>query len=75
MGRIEAILLAAGYSSRMGRLKSLLPIGGAQVKRASVDTQSGISRGPFRCSGDFKISVKIGTYLHSEAESLQGVSS
>ena len=26
MGRIEAILLAAGYSSRMGRLKPLLPL-------------------------------------------------
>lgn len=46
---------------------------GAQVKRASVDTQSGISRGPFRRSGDFKISVEIDTYLYAKAESLQGV--
>ena len=37
MGRIEAILLAAGYSSRMGRLKPLLPIGGTKWKHIYLE--------------------------------------
>ncbi len=37
MGRMEAILLAAGYSSRMGRLKPLLPMEGTTVIRRQTD--------------------------------------
>lgn len=43
MGRIEAILLAAGYSSRMGRLKSLLPIGGTTVIRRQAEVLDGLT--------------------------------
>ncbi|MBW2635598.1 MAG: NTP transferase domain-containing protein [Deltaproteobacteria bacterium] len=32
---IAAIVLAAGYASRMGRLKPLLPLGGGTVVRHS----------------------------------------
>lgn len=42
MGRIEAILLAAGYSSRMGRLKPLLPIGGTTVIRRQAEVLAGL---------------------------------
>lgn len=37
MRRIEAVLLAAGYSSRMGELKSLLPLGDTTVIRRQAD--------------------------------------
>ena len=43
MGRIEAILLAAGYSSRMGRLKPLLPIGETTVIRRQADILHGLT--------------------------------
>ena len=43
MGRIEAILLAAGYSSRMGRLKPLLPIGGTTVIRRQAEVLDGLT--------------------------------
>lgn len=43
MGEVEAILLAAGYSSRMGRLKPLLPIEGTTVVRRQVDMLCGIA--------------------------------
>lgn len=34
---VEAVLLAAGYSSRMGELKPLLPLGGTTVIRRQVE--------------------------------------
>lgn len=34
---VEAVLLAAGYSSRMGELKALLPLGGTTVIRRQVE--------------------------------------
>lgn len=37
MKRIEAVLLAAGYSSRMGKMKALLPIGTTTVIRKQVE--------------------------------------
>lgn len=43
MGRIETILLAAGYSSRMGRLKPLLPIGGTTVIRRQTEIMAGLT--------------------------------
>lgn len=43
MGRIEAILLAAGYSSRMGRLKPLLPIEGTTVIRRQAEILDGLT--------------------------------
>lgn len=37
MGRIEAVLLAAGYSSRMGQMKAFLPMGATTVIRKQVE--------------------------------------
>ena len=34
---VEAVLLAAGYSSRMGELKPLLPLGKTTVIRRQVE--------------------------------------
>lgn len=34
---VEAVLLAAGYSSRMGELKALLPLGGTTVIKRQVE--------------------------------------
>jgi molybdenum cofactor cytidylyltransferase len=42
--RLAAIVLAAGYSSRMGAHKPLLPLGGATVLRAAIDTFRDVAR-------------------------------
>ena len=40
---VEAVLLAAGYSSRMGELKPLLPLGGTTVIRRQVEMLSSLA--------------------------------
>lgn len=42
MGKTEAILLAAGYSSRMGALKPLLPLGDTTVIRRQAEMLGGV---------------------------------
>ena len=54
MGRIEAILLAAGYSSRMGRLKPLLPIGGTTVIRRQAEVLDGLTDPTIVVTGEMK---------------------
>ena len=59
---VEAVLLAAGYSSRMGELKPLLPLGKTTVIRRQVEMLQSVANRIIEFRPDGTICDRLGTY-------------